>query len=267
MLLDRYRLTDVAFKVVGISSVGTFCALGLFTNRDNAWLLLQMKEAQQSVLAQYTEPSVYLNQGQRVVTGQRIMQAAPDIFLGWTQEYGHDQYCYVRQLKDSRLAAISNEMADDMLHYHAVLCGRTLARAHARGGDAAAHLRLHRFRRNLRCGDRRFRDGIQQAGRKRLAPVRRGHQVRRVRGTQRINSERLLDAAASLAVDVLHAPPTRSFYALPTPSWPGSPGLDPATPSRCLLNGIASFAKWLRIETSNNTQELRHEERYQSYRR
>ncbi len=137
MLLDRYRLTDVAFKVAGISSVGTFCALGLFTNRDNAWLLLQMKEAQQSVLARYTEPSAYLNQGQRVVTGQRIMQGAPDIFLGWTQEYGHDQYCYVRQLKDSRLAAISNEMADDMLHCHAVLCGRTLARAHARGGDAA----------------------------------------------------------------------------------------------------------------------------------
>jgi uncharacterized protein (DUF2252 family) len=137
MLLDRYRLTDVAFKVVGIGSVGTFCAIGLFTNRDDACLLLQMKEAQQSVLARYLEPSVYLNQGQRVVTGQRIMQAVPDIFLGWTQEYGHDQYCYVRQLKDPRLAAINNELVDEMLQYHAALCGRTLARAHARGGDAA----------------------------------------------------------------------------------------------------------------------------------
>jgi uncharacterized protein (DUF2252 family) len=137
MLLDRYRLTDVAFKVAGIGSVGTFCAIGLFTNRDDAWLLLQLKEAQQSVLARCTQPSVYLNQGQRVVTGQRIMQAAPDIFLGWTQERGHDQYCYVRQLKDSRLAAIGTELVDDMLPYHAALCGQALARAHARSGDAA----------------------------------------------------------------------------------------------------------------------------------
>ena len=92
ILLDRYRLTDIAFKVVGVGSVGTFCAIGLFTTRDDATLLLQLKEAQQSVLAPYTAPSAYANQGQRVVTGQRIMQAVPDIFLGWTQEYGHDQY-------------------------------------------------------------------------------------------------------------------------------------------------------------------------------
>jgi uncharacterized protein (DUF2252 family) len=137
VLLDRYRLTDVAFKVVGVGSVGTFCAIGLFTTRDDATLLLQLKEAQQSVLAPYTAPSVYANQGQRVVTGQRIMQAMPDIFLGWTQEYGHDQYCYVRELKDSRLADIGATLADAALPYYATLCGRTLARAHARSGDAA----------------------------------------------------------------------------------------------------------------------------------
>jgi uncharacterized protein (DUF2252 family) len=136
ILLDRYRLTDVAFKIVGVGSVGTFCAIGLFTTRDDATLLLQLKEAQQSVLAPYTAPSVYANQGQRVVTGQRIMQAVPDIFLGWTQEYGHDQYCYVREMKDSRLANVGVTLADAALPYYATLCGSTLARAHARSGDA-----------------------------------------------------------------------------------------------------------------------------------
>jgi uncharacterized protein (DUF2252 family) len=136
-LLDRYRLADVAFKVVGIGSVGTFCALGLFTTRDGATLLLQLKEAQQSVLAPYAAPSVYADKGQRVVTGQRIMQGEHDIFLGWTQEHGSDQYCYVRQLKDSRLAAISQKIADAALPTYAPLCGMTLARAHARSGDAA----------------------------------------------------------------------------------------------------------------------------------
>jgi uncharacterized protein (DUF2252 family) len=137
VLLDRYRLTDVAFKVVGIGSVGTFCALGLFTDRDGAALLLQLKEALQSVLVPYTAPSVYLNQGQRVVTGQRIMQGEHDIFLGWTEEHVSDQFCYVRQLKDARLATVSEGIGDAALPYYATLCGMTLARAHARSGDAA----------------------------------------------------------------------------------------------------------------------------------
>jgi uncharacterized protein (DUF2252 family) len=137
VLLDRYRLADVAFKTVGVGSVGTFCALGLFTDRDGATLLLQLKEAQQSALARYTAPSVYVNQGQRVVTGQRIMQGEDDMFLGWAQEHCSDQYCYVRELKDSRLAAIDEEIADEALPYYAILCGTVLARAHARSGDAA----------------------------------------------------------------------------------------------------------------------------------
>jgi uncharacterized protein (DUF2252 family) len=137
VLLDRYRLTDVAFKVVGVGSVGTFCAIGLFTTRDDATLLLQLKEAQDSVLAPYAAPSVYANQGQRVVTGQRIMQCQPDMLLGWTQEHGSDQYCYVRQLKDSRLAVIGAQLADAAMPTYAYLCGRTLARAHARSGDVA----------------------------------------------------------------------------------------------------------------------------------
>jgi uncharacterized protein (DUF2252 family) len=137
VLLDRYRLTDVAFKIVGIGSVGTFCALGLFANRDGATLLLQLKEAQQSVLAPYAAPSIYENQGQRVVTGQRIMQGEHDMFLGWTREHGSDQYCYVRSLKDSRLSSVGEEIADETLPLHATLCGTALARAHARSGDAA----------------------------------------------------------------------------------------------------------------------------------
>lgn len=137
VLLDRYRLTDVAFKVVGIGSVGTFCAIGLFTDRDGATLVLQLKEAQHSALAPYAAPSVYTNQGQRVVIGQRIMQGEHDMFLGWTQEHGSDQYCYVRQPKDARLAAIDDALADGALPYYATLCGLTLARAHARSGDAA----------------------------------------------------------------------------------------------------------------------------------
>ena len=137
ILLDRYELADVAFKVVGVGSVGTFCAIGLFVTRDGQTLLLQLKEARESVLAPYAGPSIYANQGQRVVVGQRIMQTVPDIFLGWTEDRGDDQQCYIRQLKDSRLASIGTDLAEGALPYHATLCGVTLARAHARSGDAA----------------------------------------------------------------------------------------------------------------------------------
>jgi len=137
ILLDRYELADVAFKVVGVGSVGTFCAIGLFVTRDDQTLLLQLKEAQTSVLAPFAGPSVYANQGQRVVVGQRIMQTVPDLFLGWTEDRGDDQQCYIRQLKDSRLALIGADLAEGALPYHATLCGVTLARAHARSGDPA----------------------------------------------------------------------------------------------------------------------------------
>ena len=137
ILLDRYQLVDVAFKVVGVGSVGTFCAIGLFVTRDDQTLLLQLKEAQTSALAPYAGPSAYHNQGQRVVVGQRIMQTLPDMFLGWTEDRGDDQQCYVRQLKDSRLALIGEDLAEGALSFHATLCGVTLARAHARSGDAA----------------------------------------------------------------------------------------------------------------------------------
>ena len=137
VLLDRYRLTDIAFKVAGVGAVGTFCAIGLFTSGDGDPLLLQLKEASHSVLAHYVGPGKYANQGQRVVVGQRMIQATPDIFLGWTNDHGDDRHCYVRQLKDPRVAMVGSTMAEGALPYYAVLCGQVLARAHARSGDAA----------------------------------------------------------------------------------------------------------------------------------
>ena len=137
VLFDRYHLVDIAFKVVGVGSVGTFCAVGLFMTPDEAPLFLQIKEAQASVLSPYAGASAYTNQGQRVVTGQRVMQAASDVFLGWTDDGPDSRHFYIRQLKDKKLASIGEIMERDALRFYAELCGTTLARAHARSADAA----------------------------------------------------------------------------------------------------------------------------------
>ncbi|MFT9447196.1 MAG: DUF2252 domain-containing protein [Gluconobacter japonicus] len=148
ILLKRYNLRDVIFKVVGIGSVGTFCAIGLFATADGETMLLQIKEAQISVLEAGSPPSPFKNQGERVVTGQRIMQAVSDTFLGWTHSNasiggdtpdmaGAGRQFYVRRVKDSRLAAIGTDVAQEGLEDYARLCGRTLARAHARSGNAS----------------------------------------------------------------------------------------------------------------------------------
>ena len=142
MLLDRYRLSHIAIKVVGVGSVGTRCFVALFEGKDvGDPLLLQVKEAGPSVLAEYLEPSPYGNQGQRVVEGQRTMQTASDIFLGWTsfrREDGTAWDCYWRQLKDMKLSAPIEEYEPFRMDGYARLCGLTLAHAHARSGDAAA---------------------------------------------------------------------------------------------------------------------------------
>jgi uncharacterized protein (DUF2252 family) len=137
VLLERYHRRDVAFKTVGVGSVGTFCAIGLFVSDDGAPLLLQIKEAQESVLAAFAGASTYPNHGQRVIVGERMMQAATDIFLGWTRNPVNGRYFYVRRLKDSRLANIGTRLEAE-LPFYAALCGRTLARSHARAGDAVA---------------------------------------------------------------------------------------------------------------------------------
>jgi uncharacterized protein (DUF2252 family) len=137
VLLQRYHRRDVAFKTVGVGSVGTFCAIGLFVSDDGAPLLLQIKEAQESVLAPFAGASAYPNHGERVIVGERMMQAAADVFLGWTRDQVNGRYFYVRRLKDSRLANIGTRLEAE-LPFYAALCGRTLARAHARAGDAVA---------------------------------------------------------------------------------------------------------------------------------
>ncbi len=136
VLLERYSLVDVAFKVVGVGSVGTFCAIGLFATADDDFLLLQVKEARQSVLAPYAAPSIFLEGAERVISGQRLMQAASDPFLGATA-MPDGRTLYVRQLKNARLAAIATELQSADLPAYATLCGRTLGRAHARSADAA----------------------------------------------------------------------------------------------------------------------------------
>lgn len=134
VLLDRYRLVDIAIKVVGVGSVGTRCVVALLMADDNEPLFLQIKEARASVLEPYAGKSIYQNHGQRVVVGQRLMQAASDIFLGWTRsESGHD--FYVRQLRDMKTAVDIEELSTSELIGYSGLCGWALARAHARSGD------------------------------------------------------------------------------------------------------------------------------------
>ncbi|MGH6796774.1 MAG: DUF2252 domain-containing protein [Roseiarcus sp.] len=137
-LLDRYRMRDVAFKAVGVGSVGTICVVGLFLTGDNEPLFLQVKQAQRSVLERLSEKLAYQGpQGRRVVEGQRMMQAASDIFLGWTSDEPLGLEFYVRILKNRRLGAVSELAEQEALSEYARLCGRTLARAHARSGDPA----------------------------------------------------------------------------------------------------------------------------------
>ncbi|MGW6733091.1 DUF2252 domain-containing protein [Streptomyces sp. NPDC055013] len=141
-LLSRFRLVDVARKVVGVGSVGTRCWILLLLGRDDEDpLLLQAKEAGDSVLAPHCGASTYENQGERVVAGQRLMQAAGDIFLGWEHVTGLDgrqRDFYVRQLRDWKGIARPETMDARTLGLFARLCGASLARAHARSGDPIA---------------------------------------------------------------------------------------------------------------------------------
>ena len=136
-LVSRYTLADRAMKIVGIGSVGTLCAIGLYVSGDGAPLLLQVKEATDSMLAPFASTPSPKCPGERVVTGQRRLQAQSDIFLGWTKKPVDGRHFYVRRLKDSRLANVGAALETDMLPFAAGLCGRTLARAHGRAGDAA----------------------------------------------------------------------------------------------------------------------------------
>ena len=142
-LLETFEPCDLARKVVGVGSVGTRCWIMLFLGRDTADpLFLQVKEAEKSVLSRFVGASKYPNQGQRVVAGQRLMQAASDIFLGWQRiEAGLDGVTrdfYVRQLRDWKLSLDIATMAPAGMRAYGEVCGWTLARAHARSGDRIA---------------------------------------------------------------------------------------------------------------------------------
>ena len=135
-LFDRFHFFDLAFKVVGVGSVGTYCGIALFMAADDDPLFLQIKEARASVLEPYAGKSLHANHGQRVVVGQRLMQSASDVFLGWTRgKNGRD--VYVRQLRDMKMSAIIEDWDTDMLRHYGRMCAHALARAHARTGDAA----------------------------------------------------------------------------------------------------------------------------------
>ena len=138
-LLEQFEIVDVARKVVGVGSVGTRGFIALLQGRDSADpLFLQAKEATDSVLEAYLPRSKYRNHGQRVVQGQRLMQAASDIFLGWTTGVDESRHFYWRQLRDMKGSVPIEETTALGLKLYGRLCGWTLARAHARSGDPVA---------------------------------------------------------------------------------------------------------------------------------
>jgi len=144
-LISQFKVADIARKVAGVGSVGMRCWMVLLVGRDNSDLLfLQVKEAQSSVLSDFAGTSRFANHGQRVVAGQRLMQAASDIFLGWHRDSAAapaldppSDY-YLRQLRDWKFSLATEQLRPAMMRAYGALCGRSLARAHARSGDRIA---------------------------------------------------------------------------------------------------------------------------------
>jgi uncharacterized protein (DUF2252 family) len=138
LLLDRFAVVDVAYKVVGVGSVGTVCGIILLMSGKGDSLFLQFKQARKSVLEPYCGASMFEHAGQRVVMGQRAMQAAGDMFLGWATGTGeYKRHFYFRQLSDAKIKPVIEVMKPSNLKNYAGLCGQVLARAHARSGDSA----------------------------------------------------------------------------------------------------------------------------------
>jgi uncharacterized protein (DUF2252 family) len=136
LLLDRFELLDIAIKVVGVGSVGTWCAIALLMADEDDPLFLQIKEARSSVLEDYAGKSAHANHGERVVAGCRLMQSASDLFLGWTESQ-RGRHFYVRQLRDVKIKMPVEVYTPSVMCQYAQACGWTLARAHARSGEPA----------------------------------------------------------------------------------------------------------------------------------
>jgi uncharacterized protein (DUF2252 family) len=134
VLLERFESIDAAVKVVGVGSVGTYCGIILLVSGSGDPLFLQFKEARESVIDPFIGKNPYPHHGQRVVAGQRLMQSASDIFLGWTD--GPNRHFYLRQLRDAKISPQVELMNPANLRRYGRLCAHTLARAHARSGDA-----------------------------------------------------------------------------------------------------------------------------------
>lgn len=139
MMIGQYELHDIAFKVVGVGSVGTFCLVMLFVDGHGKPLFLQVKEARGSVIASYYEAPGLEHQGQRVVVGQRLLQAASDSFLGWTSGPAGRNF-YFRQLRDMKVSAEVERMNSTLMQGYARLCGWALARAHAKASGKAVEI-------------------------------------------------------------------------------------------------------------------------------
>ena len=179
--LEEYRYVHTAYKMVGVGSVGTRCYIMLMLGRDrNDPLFLQIKEAQASVLEHFAGQSTYPHHGERVVAGQRLMQAATDIFLGWIRIKGLDGVTrdyYVRQFHDWKGSADVDNMLVPGATLYARLCGATLARAHARWGDRIAIASYLGKGHRLRPGDRRLLGRLRRPEREGLRGVRRRREV------------------------------------------------------------------------------------------
>ena len=178
-LLERFEIVDAARKVVGVGSVGTRAFIVLLQGRDaQDPLFLQIKEATASVLEPYVRKSRYRQHGERVVQGQRMMQAASDIYLGWTKGLDVRRHFYWRQLRDMKGSADLELMIPLGLTFYARICGWTLARAHARSGDPVAIAEYLGEQRRVRQIDHRLLGAVRRPERAGLPGVRQGGPVR-----------------------------------------------------------------------------------------
>jgi uncharacterized protein (DUF2252 family) len=135
VLLSRYSMHDFAIKVVGVGSVGTLCGISLLMSATGEPIFLQFKEARKSVLEQHVKVKAkYTHQGERIVIGQKLMQSASDMFLGWTND-DKGRFFYIRQLRDAKVKPVLEIMKEENMVDYAKACGWALARAHARSGD------------------------------------------------------------------------------------------------------------------------------------
>ena len=168
-LLEQFEIVDAARKVVGVGSVGTRAFIVLLQGRDaQDPLFLQIKEATASVLEAYLPKSRYRQHGQRVVEGQRMMQAASDIYLGWTKGLDVNRHFYWRQLRDMKGSILVEEMIPAGLTFYGRTCGWTMARAHARSGRPGRHRRLPGRQRRVRQVDHRLLAALRGPERARL---------------------------------------------------------------------------------------------------